>query len=326
MILNEKYISVAPMMDWTDRHCRYFMRLINPDVHLFTEMIVADSILHGDHKKLLSYDQSEHPVVLQLGGNDPLKMRRAAEIGAESGFDEININVGCPSDRVKSGSFGACLMAKPQIIADCIQSIKEITDIPVSVKSRIGIDDQDNYEFLYDFIKIVSNSGCEAFIIHARKAILTGISPKQNLSIPPLNYDRVYRIKSDFNHLRIVLNGGLNDIQDCINHLKVMDGIMIGRHAYRNPWFLNKIKRAIQHSDDHEVITRRDIVEKMYPYIEDQLKEGIKLKNITRHMLGLFSNQPGAKFWRSYISQNSSRDKADVEVLQNALDQMIEIV
>ena len=326
MISNEKYISVAPMMDWTDRHCRYFMRLINPDVHLFTEMIVVDSILHGDHKKLLSYDQSEHPVVLQLGGNDPLKMRRAAEIGAKSGFDEININVGCPSDRVKSGSFGACLMAKPQIIAECVQSIKEITDIPVSVKSRIGIDDQDSYEFLYDFIKTVNNSGCETFIIHARKAILSGISPKQNLSIPQLNYDRVYRIKSDFNHLRIVLNGGLNDIQDCINHLKVMDGIMIGRHAYRNPWFLNKIKRAIQHSDDDEVITRRDIVEKMYPYIEEQLKEGTKLRNITRHMLGLFSNQPGAKFWRSYISQNSSRDEAGVEVLQNALDRMIEII
>jgi len=317
----DKYISVAPMMDWTDRHCRYFMRILNPDIRLFTEMIVVEALMHGDHRKLLNYDQSEHPVVLQLGGNDPEKMKKAATIGAKAGFDEININVGCPSDRVKSGSFGACLMAKPKLIGNCIQSIKSAVDSPVSVKTRIGIDDLDNYEFLQNFVGIVSESGCTTFIIHARKAILTGLSPKKNLSIPPLNYDRVYQLKSEFNHLNIILNGGLNSIEDCLEHLTVLDGIMIGRHAYRNPWFLKEIYNVILNNQTLEM-SRQDVVERMYPYIESQLSKGVKLNHITRHMLGLFSSQPRAKLWRSYISEHSRREKAGIEVLENAFKKM----
>ena len=318
----DKYISVAPMMDWTDRHCRYFMRLLNPDIRLFTEMIVVEALLHGDHRKLLNYDQSEHPVALQLGGNDPEKMKKAATIGVKAGFDEININVGCPSDRVKSGSFGACLMAKPKLIGNCIQSIMSAVDSPVSVKTRIGIDDLDNYEFLQNFVGIVSESGCTTFIIHARKAILTGLSPKKNLSIPPLNYDRVYQLKSEFNHLNIILNGGLNSIKDCLEHLTVLDGIMIGRHAYRNPWFLKEIYNAILNNQTLEM-SRQDVVERMYPYIESQLSKGVKLNHITRHMLGLFSSQPRAKLWRSYISEHSKREKAGIEVLENAFKKMV---
>ncbi|MAC91481.1 MAG: tRNA dihydrouridine(20/20a) synthase DusA [Woeseiaceae bacterium] len=313
----DKYISVAPMMDWTDRHCRYFMRLLNPDIRLFTEMIVVEALLHGDHRKLLNYDQSEHPVALQLGGNDPEKMKKAATIGVKAGFDEININVGCPSDRVKSGSFGACLMAKPKLIGNCIQSIKSAIDSPVSVKTRIGIDDLDNYEFLRNFVSIVSESGCTTFIIHARKAILTGLSPKKNLSVPPLNYDRVYQLKSEFDHLNIILNGGLNSIEDCLKHLKSLDGIMIGRHAYRNPWFLKDIYNMMLNNQNLEM-SRQDVVEKMYPYIESQLSKGVKLNHITRHMLGLFSSQPRAKLWRSYISEHSKKEKAGIEVLENA--------
>ena len=318
----DKYISVAPMMDWTDRHCRYFMRLLNPDIRLFTEMIVVEALMHGDYRKLLNYDQSEHPVVLQLGGNDPEKMKKAATIGAKAGFDEININVGCPSDRVKSGSFGACLMAKPKLIGNCIQSIMSAVDSPVSVKTRIGIDDLDNYEFLQNFVGIVSESGCTTFIIHARKAILTGLSPKKNLSIPPLNYDRVYQLKSEFNHLNIILNGGLNSIKDCLEHLTVLDGIMIGRHAYRNPWFLKEIYNAILNNQTLEM-SRQDVVERMYPYIESQLSKGVKLNHITRHMLGLFSSQPRAKLWRSYIREHSKREKAGIEVLENAFKKMV---
>lgn len=317
----DKYISVAPMMDWTDRHCRYFMRILNPDIRLFTEMIVVEALMHGDYRKLLNYDQSEHPVVLQLGGNDPEKMKKAATIGSKAGFDEININVGCPSDRVKSGSFGACLMAKPKLIGNCIQSIKSAVDSPVSVKTRIGIDDLDNYEFLQNFVGIVSESGCTTFIIHARKAILTGLSPKKNLSIPPLNYDRVYQLKSEFNHLNIILNGGLNSIEDCLEHLTVLDGIMIGRHAYRNPWFLKEIYNVILNNQNLEM-SRQDVVERMYPYIESQLSKGVKLKHITRHMLGLFSSQPRAKLWRNYISEHSRREKAGIEVLENAFKKM----
>ena len=317
----DKYISVAPMMDWTDRHCRYFMRLLNPDIRLFTEMIVVEALMHGDHRKLLNYDQSEHPVALQLGGNDPEKMKKAATIGAKAGFDEININVGCPSDRVKSGSFGACLMEKPKLIGNCIQSIKSAVDSPVSVKTRIGIDDLDNYEFLQNFVGIVCEFGCNTFIIHARKAILTGLSPKKNLSIPPLNYDRVYQLKSEFNHLNIILNGGLNSIEDCLEHLTVLDGIMIGRHAYRNPWFLKEIYNAILNNQTLEM-SRQDVVERMYPYIESQLSKGVKLNHITRHMLGLFSSQPRAKLWRSYISEHSRREKAGIEVLENAFKKM----
>ena len=317
----DKYISVAPMMDWTDRHCRYFMRILNPDIRLFTEMIVVDALMHGDHRKFLNYDQSEHPVVLQLGGNDPEKMKKAATIGAKAGFDEININVGCPSDRVKSGSFGACLMEKPKLIGNCIQSIKSAIDSPVSVKTRIGIDDLDNYEFLQNFVGIVSESGCTTFIIHARKAILTGLSPKKNLSVPPLNYDRVYQLKSEFDHLNIILNGGLNSIKDCLEHLTVLDGIMIGRHAYRNPWFLKEIYNAILNNQTLEM-SRQDVVERMYPYIESQLSKGVKLNHITRHMLGLFSSQPRAKIWRSYISEHSKKEKAGIEVLENAFKKM----
>jgi tRNA-dihydrouridine synthase A len=235
-------IAVAPMMDWTDRHCRYFMRLLNRDVWLYTEMITAAALCHGDAKQLLRFDESEHPVALQIGGSDPALMVAAAKIGANAGYDEININVGCPSDRVQSGQFGACLMNRPETVAECVQVMRRAVSVPVTIKSRIGVDDHDDYEFLRRFIQISSDAGCEKFVVHARKAILDGLSPKENRSIPPLVYERVYQLKQEFPQLVIVVNGGINTIAECHEHLRFVDGVMIGRQAYQRPWFLAELE------------------------------------------------------------------------------------
>ena len=308
------------MMDWTDRHCRYFMRLLNPFAFLYTEMITAAAVHHGDAERLLRYNDEEHPIALQLGGSDPEWMASAAQKAAEFGYDEININVGCPSDRVQSGQFGACLMARPQVVADCYQAMQAETGIPVTVKTRIGIDDQDSDEFLQRFVGVIAAAGCRKIIVHARIAILEGLSPKENRMIPPLNYERVYRLKREFPQLAIVINGGLADIQQVEAVLQHVDGAMIGRQAYQQPYFLAEL--AHHFNPDWPLPERREVVQAMLPYIEAALADGESLHRVSRHMLGLYAGQPGARAWRRHISEHAHRPDAGVEVLINALNAM----
>lgn len=308
------------MMDWTDRHCRYFMRLLSPSAFLYTEMVTAAAIHHGDAERLLRYNQAEHPVALQLGGSNPAWMSSATRKAAEFGYDEININVGCPSDRVQSGQFGACLMAQPQTVADCYEAMQAGLDIPVTVKTRIGIDDNDSDDFLRDFIGEVAAAGCRKFIVHARIAILDGLSPKQNREVPPLNYGRVYRLKRDFPELEIVLNGGLSGIQQVEDALLNVDGAMIGRQAYQQPYFLAELEHHF--NPGWPLPDRREIVAAMLPYVDSMLTAGEPLHRMTRHMLGLFAGQPGARSWRRYISEHAHLDGAGSEVLVNALNAM----
>lgn len=310
-------IKIAPMMDWTDRHCRYFMRLLSPSAFLYTEMVTASALEHGDVSRLLQFDVSEHPIALQVGGSDPQMMADAAKLGADEGYDEININVGCPSDRVQSGQFGACLMSKPDLVAACVRAMQSAVDIPVTIKTRIGIDDFDDYEFLRRFIEANVEAGCNTFIVHARKAILAGLSPKENRSVPPLDYDRVYQLKQDLPNLKIILNGGISSIDQCRQHLQHVDGVMIGRQAYHQPWFLTELEQAFGSGNIRS--SRHDIVRQMLPYIESELSGGAELKHITRHMLGLFAGLPGARAWRRSLSENAHRTGGGIEVLETAL-------
>ena len=313
-------VAVAPMMDWTDRHCRYFLRTLSPRARLYTEMVTAAAIHHGDYTALLEFDAAEHPVALQVGGSDPVLMAEAARRGAEFGYDEININVGCPSDRVQSGQFGACLMARPEVVADCLRAMQAEVDVPVTVKTRIGIDDEDNYAFLRRFVGVLADAGCRKFIVHARLAILEGLSPKENRSVPPLRYERVFRLKDDLPELEIVLNGGLTTVGQVDEVLDRVDGVMIGRQAYHDPYFLAMLE---QHLNPHwRPPNRHTVVARMLPYIEKELARGERLGRITRHMLGLFAGQPGARAWRRYISEHAFRDGAGPEVLMEALDKM----
>jgi len=313
-------ISVAPMMDWTDRHCRYFLRLLSPSAMLYTEMVTAAAIHHGDHEALLAFDDSEHPLALQVGGSDPDLMGAAARRGVEFGFDEININVGCPSDRVQSGQFGACLMGNPAIVAECLQAMQAQVDVPVTVKTRIGIDDHDSQEFLRRFVDTVRGAGCSKFIVHARIAILDGLSPKENRSVPPLQYERVYQLKRDCPNLDIVLNGGVTGVDQAEDILRHVDGVMIGRQAYHDPYLLARLEN---HFNPAWVLPDRcSIVERMLPYVEAELSGGERLGRITRHMLGLFTGEAGARAWRRYISENSFREGAGTEVLIEALERM----
>jgi tRNA-dihydrouridine synthase A len=308
------------MMDWTDRHCRYFMRLLSPSAGLYTEMVTAQALTFGDPASLLRFDASEHPVALQVGGSDPALMAHAARLGAAAGYDEININVGCPSDRVQSGRFGACLMATPDVVADCVREMLASVDLPVTVKTRIGIDDRDDYDFLVRFVDAAVDAGCGTFIVHARKAILEGLSPKENRSVPPLVHDRVYRLKRDRPDLTIVLNGGVTTVEEVRGHLEHVDGVMIGRQAYHQPWLLTDIETAF--GTGRVPGSRRDAVELMLPYIERELAAGAFLKHITRHMLGLYAGQPGARAWRRYLSENAHRQDAGIEVVRQALRQL----
>jgi tRNA-dihydrouridine synthase A len=313
-------ISIAPMMDWTDRHCRYFLRLLTPSARLYTEMVTAAAIVHGDRERLLRYDPAEHPVALQLGGSNPDWMATAAGIAADYSYDEININVGCPSDRVQSGQFGACLMAVPETVADCYKAMRTSIDVPITVKTRIGIDDQDSYDFLRRFVDALVTAGCTTFIVHARIAILEGLSPKENRSIPPLNYERVYRLKQDYPDLFISLNGGIDSLQQVDEVLRQVDGVMIGRAAYHNPYLLAELEEHFQ-AGRHKP-SRHDVVQQMLPYIESELASGERLHRITRHMTGLFLGQPGARAWRRYLSENAYKDDAGVDVLIEALHKM----
>lgn len=311
--------SVAPMLDWTDRWARYFLRQISDHALLYTEMVTTGAILHGDRERHLDFFEAEHPVALQLGGSDPSELAECAYLGQEWGYDEINLNVGCPSDRVQSGRFGACLMAEPQLVADCVAAMKARCNIPVTVKCRIGIDDQDDYQHLHHFIQTVHGGGCQHFIIHARKAWLSGLSPKENREIPPLQYETVYKIKREFPNLEIVINGGIKTLAECQTHLEQVDGVMLGREAYQNPYLLANVD-ALFFNDDHPIPSRIEIIEKMIPFLESQMRHGVKIKWATRHMLGLFQGIPGAKSWRRHLSVNGPKQGAGIEVLKEALE------
>ncbi|WP_099609080.1 tRNA dihydrouridine(20/20a) synthase DusA [Vibrio coralliilyticus] len=313
--------SIAPMLDWTDRHCRYFHRLLTSETLLYTEMVTTGAIIHGKGD-FLAYNQEEHPVALQLGGSNTQDLATCAKLAQERGYDEINLNVGCPSDRVQNGRFGACLMAEPQLVAECVAAMRDVVDVPVTVKTRIGIDDQDSYEFLTDFVSIVSEKGgCDQFTIHARKAWLSGLSPKENREIPPLDYPRAYQLKKDFAHLNIAINGGVKTLDDTKEHLTHLDGVMVGREAYQNPYILAEVDQQI-FGLDKPVKKRTQVVEEMYPYIESQLEKGAYLGHITRHMLGLFQNMPGARQWRRYISENAHKPGSGIEVVETALSKI----
>jgi tRNA-dihydrouridine synthase A len=316
-----RLISVAPMMDWTDRHDRYFLRLIAPHVLLYTEMVTANALIHGDFKRLLAFNPAEQPVALQLGGSEPLKLAHCAKLGEDFGYNEINLNVGCPSDRVQSGRFGACLMLDPNLVAECIAAMNNAVKIPVTIKCRIGVDEQDSYEQLVQFIDINKKAGCRIFIIHARKAWLNGLSPKENREIPPLRYDVVRQIKQDFPDLTIILNGGLKNLAEIDAELPFVDGVMIGREAYTNPYFLAEIEQKYFPTGEN-VKTRFEVIRQLIPYIEGELKNNVKLSNITRHILGLFQGQKGARIWRRHLSENAHRDGADVEVVYKALEKI----
>jgi tRNA-dihydrouridine synthase A len=314
-------LSVAPMLDWTDRHCRYFHRLLTSETLLYTEMITTGAIIHGKGD-FLAYNQHEHPVALQLGGSNPTDLATCAKLAFERGYDEINLNVGCPSDRVQNGKFGACLMAEAELVAECIAAMESVVPIPVTVKTRIGIDDLDSYAFLTHFITTVSSqSNCDQFTIHARKAWLSGLSPKENREIPPLDYPRAYQLKQDFPDLNISVNGGVKTLQEALDHLQYLDGVMIGREAYQNPYILAEVDQRI-FGVDKPVKKRSQVVEDMYPYIEQQLSNGSNLGHISRHMIGLFQNMPGARQWRRYISDNAHKSGSGIEVLQAALNKI----
>ncbi|NMP30375.1 tRNA dihydrouridine(20/20a) synthase DusA [Thalassotalea sp. M1531] len=317
-------LSVAPMLDWTDRHCRYFYRLMSKRTVLYTEMVTTGAIIFGKGD-YLGYNEEEHPLVLQLGGSDPKAMAECAKRAAELGYDEININVGCPSDRVQNGRFGACLMAEPALVAACVEQMKQVVDIPITVKSRIGIDDQDSYEFLTEFISTVEKSGCEHFIIHARKAWLSGLSPKQNRDIPPLDYARVYQIKQDFSHLTISINGGIKSFEETQEHLNHIDGVMIGREIYQNPYMLAQADQLI-YGQETPMISRAEIIEHMAGYIDHHVAGGNKAKasHVTRHMLGMCNGLPGAKQFRRYLSENAISGEATGDVLIKAFELVTE--
>ena len=309
-------LSVAPMMDWTDRHCRYFHRLLSPNARLYTEMVTSPALVHGDRERLIGFDVSEHPLALQLGGSDPLELAEAARIGAQFGYDEVNLNVGCPSDRVQSGRFGACLMREPALVAECFQAMRSAVSIPVTVKCRLGVDEQDEYADLQHFIEVVAAAGCAVFVVHARKAWLKGLSPKENRDVPPLNYQRVYQLKLDFPQLAIIINGGIETVAEVDTHLRHTDGVMLGRTAYHEPYRLAELDNLLFGTCLPE---REAVIERMRPYIEAHIASGGKLQHISRHMLGLFQGLPGARAWRRTLSENAHRPDAGFAIVEQAL-------
>ena len=316
--MSEKTLAVAPMMDWTDRHCRYFLRLISKRTKLYTEMVTTGAILFGDKERFLGFDAAEHPIALQLGGSDPKALAAAAVEGERFAYDEININVGCPSDRVQNGRFGACLMAEPSLVADCVRLMRDAVDLPVTVKTRIGIDDRDDYGFLRDFVGAIREAGCHHVIIHARKAILKGLSPKENREVPPLDYPRVHRLKRDFPELRVILNGGLKTSAEILGQIDHVDGVMIGREAYQNPFSLISMDEAL-FGTDNTAKTRHDVAREFLGYVEKQRRAGVPLKAMTRHILGLFNGLPGARAWRRHLSEEAVQDGTGPEVIEAAL-------
>ena len=320
--LNRKF-TVAPMLDWTDRHCRHFHRLLTKYAILYTEMVTTGALLNGDVDRHLRFDVAEHPVALQLGGSDPHDLAACARMAADYGYDEVNINVGCPSERVQKGAFGACLMAEPELIGECVNAMQAAVRIPITVKNRIGIDDQDDYEGLHRFISTVAQAGCRTFIIHARKAWLKGLSPKENREIPPLRYELVYQIKREFPQLEILINGGITTLEQCQQHLQYVDGVMVGREAYHNPWVLAQVDAQL-YGTSSAVDDRKAIVEAFLPYVQQQLEQGVPLGHMTRHILGIFQGMAGARAWRRHISENAHKAGAGVELLREAMQMVRE--
>ena len=314
----DRRLSVAPMMDWTDRHYRYFARLISKQTVLYTEMVTTGALIHGDKQRHLQYDLNEHPVALQLGGSKPDELAHCAKLAEQYAYQEVNLNVGCPSDRVQNNMIGACLMGHAELVKTCLAEMADATTLPVTVKHRIGIDDLDSFQFLCDFVGTVKESGCKTFIVHARKAHLQGLSPKENREIPPLKYDYVYRLKETFPDAEIIINGGIKSIDETLTHLQHVDGVMVGREAYQNPWLLADVD-ALIYAESENTLSRHDVVRKLYPYIEQQLNAGQKLSYMTRHILGIFSGEPGGKRFRRHLSENAHKVGAGTKVLDDAL-------
>lgn len=314
----DRRFCVAPMLDLTTLHCRYFYRLLSKHAVLYTEMITTGALLHGDSKHLLQFNAEEHPLALQLGGSDPQELAVCARLAEEYGYDEINLNIGCPSDRVQKGRFGACLMAEPDLVAECVTAMQQAVAIPITIKCRIGIDDQDSYEALAEFIRCTQQAGCRTFIIHARKAWLSGLSPKQNRDIPPLRYDVVYAIKQDFSDLEIIINGGITDLNQAETHLQHVNGVMLGREAYSRPYLLAEVDSRF-FANPAEIKTREQIIHELIPYIEAQQAQGWTLHAITRHILGLFHGEHGARQWRRLLSERGHDKNASTELVLQAL-------
>jgi tRNA-dihydrouridine synthase A len=313
----DRRLSVAPMLDWTDRHCRYFLRLITRGTLLYTEMVTTGALIHGDRERHLGFDPAEHPLALQLGGSSPADLAACARMAEDRGYDEVNLNVGCPSDRVQNGRFGACLMAEPILVAECVAAMKEAVAVPVTVKTRIGIDHRDRYEDLTGFVAAVTAAGCDALIVHARKAWLQGLSPRENREVPPLRYDVVERLKDDFPALPIAINGGVTSLAQAGALLTRLDGVMIGREAYQNPWVLAGADRVI-FGDSNPSPSSHGVLEAYIPYVEQNLSAGIPLNAMTRHILGLFQGRPGARAWRRHLSESAHLPGAGIEVLRAA--------
>jgi tRNA-dihydrouridine synthase A len=308
-------ICVAPMMDWTDRHCRYFHRLLSPRARLYTEMVTSAALVRGKQLRLLEHNQQEHPVALQLGGSDPHELAQAARFGAEAGYDEINLNVGCPSDRVQSGRFGACLMREPALVGDCVKAMRDAVSVPVTVKCRIGVDDQDDYAGLQHFTETMLEAGVEVLAVHARKAWLQGLSPKENREIPPLDYERVYRLKREFPQLVVVINGGIATVAEVQAHLAQLDGVMLGRAAYHDPYLLAQVEAALY---GEPLPQRAEVLRHLQPYVEAELARGTALKHISRHLLGLYQGEPGARAFRRTLSEGAHLPGAGWALLELA--------
>ena len=317
--MNRK-VSVAPMMDCTDRHERYFLRLISKNVLLYTEMIVSEAIDRGDKKKLLSFNLEEKPVALQIGGSSPTLLGNAAKLGEDFGYDEINLNLGCPSKKVQKNKFGACLIKEPNLVAECLSKMQSSTKLPVTVKTRIGYDDVEDYESLYNFINLLKSTGVKTFIIHARKAMLGKFTPKQNLNIPPLKYEMVYRLKKDFKDLEIIINGGISTSDQIKKHLKKTDGVMIGRSVYQSPYLLADIENEI--FKNQNILSRQEVIEKLIPYVKEEIKKGTRMNQIMRHTLGLFHGQTGSSFWKRYLSENMCVRDADIKKIDHIMDKV----
>ena len=317
--MNRK-VCVAPMMDCTDRHERFFLRLISKNVLLYTEMIVSEAISRGDKKKLLSFNLNEKPLALQIGGSSPKLLSEAAKTGEDFGYDEINLNLGCPSKKVEKNKFGACLMKEPNLVADCLNKMQSVCKLPITIKTRIGYDDVEDYENLYKFIEILKKTGIKTFIIHARKAILGKFTPKQNLNIPPLKYDVVYRLKKDFPKEEIIINGGITSTEQIKEHLKIVDGVMMGRSIYHSPYLLADIEREIFNNEN--ILSRREVMESLVPYVKEETKNGTRLNQIMRHTLGLFHGQAGSSFWKRYLSENMCVRDADVKKIDHIMDKI----
>ncbi len=312
------------MLDWTDKHCRYFHRLLTKRAVLYTEMVTTGALLHGQTERYLSFNSQEHPLALQLGGSEPNEMAQCSVMAADFGYDEVNINVGCPSERVQKGAFGACLMAEPQLIADCVAAMQAKVSIPVTVKNRIGIDDQEDYAGLQHFVSTVAEAGCKTFIIHARKAWLKGLSPKENREIPPLRYELVYQLKQEFPQLEILINGGITSIEVCQTHLQHVDGVMVGREAYQNPWILAEVDQAI-YGNTVTPLDRYAVLEQLLVYIEQQQAQGGRVSHIGRHILGLFQGLPGARQWRRHLSEHMHRPEADLDLFKQAAKKVLDV-